>query len=116
MNNPIIQNGHLTLGGKPAKACPPDIAEILKKLDQRFDKIEQRFDKIDQKFDKVDERLGKIEVSLGKLEQRFEAQENTVNELKGSQNKQIWALITLAFTAVISLLIGLGKFIFFPNT
>lgn len=89
-----------------------DLAEILNKLDS---KIESRFDKIDSRLDKIDGRLNNIEVSQARLEKKLEAQDKIVTELKGSQNKQIWALIGLAFTAVVSLVIGLGKFIFFPN-
>ncbi|MGF1540605.1 MAG: hypothetical protein ACFCU5_09170 [Pleurocapsa sp.] len=72
--------------------------------------------KIDLKLGKIDDRLSNIEVSQARLEEKFDAQEKIVTELKGSQNKQIWALIVLAFTAVVSLVIGLGKFIFFPNS
>ena len=72
--------------------------------------------KIDSKLGKIDDRLGNIEVSQARLEEKFDAQEKIVTELKGSQNKQIWALIVLAFTAIVSLVIGLGKFVFFPNS
>jgi predicted nuclease with TOPRIM domain len=70
---------------------------------------------IDSKLGKIDGRLNNIEISQARLQEKFEAQEKIVTELKDSQNKQIWALIVLAFTAVVSLVIGLGKFIFFPN-
>jgi predicted nuclease with TOPRIM domain len=70
---------------------------------------------INSKLGKVDERLNNIEISQARLAEKFDAQEKIVTELKDSQNKQIWALIILAFTAVISLVIGLGKFIFYPN-
>lgn len=71
--------------------------------------------KIDSRLGKIDDRLSNIEVSQARLEEKFDAQEKIVTELKDSQNKQIWALIVLAFTAVVSLVIGLGKFIFYPN-
>jgi len=71
---------------------------------------------INSKLGKVDERLNNIEISQARLAEKFDAQEKIVTELKDSQNKQIWALIVLAFTAVISLVIGLGKFIFYPNS
>ena len=70
---------------------------------------------INSKLGKIDYRLNNIEISQARLEEKFDAQEKIFTELKGSQNKQIWALIVLAFTAVISLVIGLGKFIFYPN-
>lgn len=107
MDNPIIQT---------------DLVEVLQKFDERFDKLDARFDKIDARFDKiderfikVDERLNKLDVGQARIEEKLEAQEKIVTELKNSQKNQIWALIVLAFTAVVSLMAGLGKFIFFPN-
>lgn len=70
---------------------------------------------INSRLGKIDDRLNSIEISQARLEEKFEAQQKIVTELKDSQNKQIWALIVLAFTAIVSLVIGLGKFIFFPN-
>ena len=70
---------------------------------------------INSKLDKIGDRLNNIEISQARLEKKFDAREKIVTELKDSQNKQIWALIILAFTAVVSLVIGLGKFIFYPN-
>ena len=70
---------------------------------------------INSRLGKIDDRLNNIEISQARLAEKFEAQEKIVTELKDSQNKQIWTLIVLAFTAIVSLVIGLGKFIFFPN-
>jgi predicted nuclease with TOPRIM domain len=96
-----------------------DFKEFKKETKDDFKEIKQELkstnDRITAEFKSTNEHLGKIELSQGKLEQKFEGQEKIVTELKDSQNKQIWALIVLAFTAVVSLVIGLGKFIFFPN-
>ena len=70
---------------------------------------------INSRLGKIGDRLNNIEISQARLEEKFEAQERIVTELKDSQNKQIWALIILAFTAIVSLVVGLSKFIFFPN-
>ena len=55
---------------------------------------------INSRLGKIDDRLNNIEISQARLEEKFEAQEKIVTELKDSQNKQIWALIVLAFTAI----------------
>lgn len=86
MANPIIET---------------DIAEVLKNLQQGQEKLLEKAEIIDKR--------------LIRLEEKFESQNKIVTGLENSQNKQIWALIALAFTAVVSLLVGLGKFIFFPN-
>ena len=78
--------------------------------------LKELLGEINSKLGKMEERLNNIEVSQARLEEKFGAQEKILTELKDSQNKQIWALIILAFTAVVSLVIGLGKFIFFPNS
>jgi t-SNARE complex subunit (syntaxin) len=83
MNNPTIET---------------DLAELLNKLDGRFDKVDNR-------LDKIDDRLKNIEVSQARLEEKSDAQEKIITELKDSKNKQIWALIILAFTAVVSLVV-----------
>jgi predicted nuclease with TOPRIM domain len=70
---------------------------------------------INSKLGKIDERLNKLETGQARLEEKLDAQEKIVTELKTSQKNQIWALIALAFTAVVSLMAALGKFIFFPN-
>lgn len=44
---------------------------------------------INSKLGKIDDRLNNIEISQARLEEKFDAQEKIVNELKGSQNKQI---------------------------
>lgn len=96
-----------------------DLAELLNKLDGRFDSLDGKIDKYQDEnrrdFKSIDNRLKNIEVIQARLEEKYDAQEKIITELKDSKNKQIWALIILAFTAVVSLLIGLGKFIFYPN-
>ena len=52
MTNPVIQT---------------DIADILSRLNQRFDKLDERFNKIDERFDKIDERLNKLEVGQAEI-------------------------------------------------
>jgi hypothetical protein len=100
---------------KPKLSIPMSNIQIESDLKEVLGEINSKIGKIDSKIDKIDDRLKNIEVSQARLEEKFNSQEKIVTELKGSQDKQIWALIVLAFTAVVSLLIGLGKFIFFPN-
>lgn len=58
MNNPKIET---------------DIAEILQKLNEKFDKIDERFQKIDERFNRLEigqaEIKGKIEALDTKVEQ-----------------------------------------------
>jgi predicted nuclease with TOPRIM domain len=104
MTNPIIET---------------DLGELLNKLNSRFDKLDGKIDKYQdenrKEFKSIDDRLKNLEVSQARLVEKYDAQEKIITELKDSKNKQIWALIILAFTAVVSLVIGLRKFIFYPN-
>ncbi len=116
MSNPIIET---------------DIAEILKKLGDNQEKILEKINNIDSrlvrvetKLDSVDknvgeikqlgDRLTKIESGQGKIEEKLNSQGKIVEELKTSQKNQIWALIVLAFTAVVGLTGAFGKIVFFP--
>ena len=81
MSNPIIET---------------DLVEILNKLDGRFDKL-------DNKIEKIDNRLNNLEVGQAQIKTDVENIKKEISELKTSQKNQIWALIILAFTAVVSL-------------
>ncbi len=120
MNNPTIEI---------------DIAEILKEIrtDQKtllekVNSIDSRLIKVETKLDselpaiqektkgikELGDRLTKIESGQGKIEEKLNSQGKIVEELKTSQKNQIWALIVLAFTAVIGLTGAFGKIVFFP--
>ena len=79
MNNPVIQT---------------DIAEVLNKLDQRFDKLDNRFDKFGDRLDKIDERLTKLEVGqtelngkIATLEAKLSGQIKTLDEKISGQKE-----------------------------
>ena len=63
MDNPVIQT---------------DLAEILRKLDSRFDKLENR-------LEKIDDRLGKLEVGQAELKVKVDGIDKTATELKNTQ-------------------------------
>jgi predicted nuclease with TOPRIM domain len=104
MTNPIVQT---------------DLAEILKEIKSEqkamFEEMRSGQKEILKEVSDLKKEVNNIQISQAKLEEKFESQKTIVTGLKSSQDKQIWALIILAFTAVVSLVIGLGKFIFFPN-
>ena len=47
-------------------------AELLQRLDARFDQIDQRFERIDQRLDRIDQRLDRVDQRLDRVDQRFE--------------------------------------------
>lgn len=96
-----------------------DIAEILREIKQDQKEmvrdIKQEFKDIRDDLKSIDNQLNKLENGQTELREKFQAQEKILSELKNSQNKQIWALIALAFTTVVSAIIGFGKFLFFSS-
>ncbi len=74
-----------------------DISEVLKEI------------KSDQK--KLLEQVNELKVGQAQLATKVENIEKEISEIKGSQNKQVWALIGIVFSAVGIL----GKIVFFPN-
>jgi hypothetical protein len=80
----------------------------LKKILVRF---EQRFDKIDQKL----EALNDLRVEVATLTTKFEALQEDIQEIKGSQRAQIWTLIGILITAIFGFLVAIGKYAFFSN-
>ena len=77
-------------------AIKTDLAQILNKLDI--------------KIDKIDDRLNKLEIGQAEIKTKVENIEKEMSDVKGSQSKQVWALIGIVFSAVGIL----GKIVFFP--
>ncbi|MEY2985549.1 MAG: hypothetical protein RLZZ568_2166 [Cyanobacteriota bacterium] len=73
-----------------------ELKDVLNKLDQRLDKIETDLTDL-----KVDMATVKVDLTTVKED---------VKELRGSQRAQIWALIGIIFTAVVSAVIKFGFF------
>ncbi|MEM8721119.1 MAG: hypothetical protein AAGE84_17770 [Cyanobacteria bacterium P01_G01_bin.39] len=67
MTNPIIET---------------DLAQILNKLDGRFDKLDKR-------LEKIDDRLNKLEVGQAQLTVKVDNIHQTSHELKETQKKQV---------------------------
>jgi t-SNARE complex subunit (syntaxin) len=82
-----------------------DLKDVLNKLDQRFDRL-------DQKLDKIESDLTDLKVDMATVKADLTTVKEEVKDLRGSQRAQIWALIGIIFTAVVSAVI---KFGFFSN-
>lgn len=82
-----------------------ELKDVLNKLDQRFDRLEQ-------KLDKIESDLTDLKVDMATVKADLTTVKEEVKDLRGSQRAQIWALIGIIFTAVVSAVI---KFVFFYN-
>jgi chromosome segregation ATPase len=103
-----------------------DLKEILVRFEQRFDKIDNKLealnDKVDEKLEdfnnKIDQKLealNDLRVEVATLTTKFEALQEDIQEIKGSQRAQIWTLIGILITAVFGFLVAIGKYAFFSN-
>lgn len=59
MENPVIQT---------------DLAEVLKKLDSRFDKLDSRLDKIDERLNKLEVGQAEIKGEIKAIDERLSGQ------------------------------------------
>jgi t-SNARE complex subunit (syntaxin) len=82
-----------------------DLKDVLNQLGQRFDRLEQ-------KLDKIESDLTDLKVDMATVKADLTTVKEEVKDLRGSQRAQIWALIGIIFTAVVSAVI---KFGFFSN-
>jgi t-SNARE complex subunit (syntaxin) len=82
-----------------------DLKEILQEL-----KDGQKA--IISKVEEIDKRLIKVET---KLESELPTIQKSIDEIKGSQKAQIWALIGILFTAVTGFLVAVGRFVISGN-
>jgi predicted nuclease with TOPRIM domain len=61
--------------------------------------------KIDGHLEKIDDRLGRLETGQARVEEKLDSLDKRVEKVEGSQSKQIWTLIGIIGTTVISVVI-----------
>ncbi|MFM1843712.1 MAG: hypothetical protein RLZZ490_2455 [Cyanobacteriota bacterium] len=83
---------------------------IETELKDALNKLDQRFDRLDQKLDKIESDLTDLKVDMATVKADLTTVKEEVKELRGSQRAQIWALIGIIFTAVVSAVIQFGFF------
>ncbi|MDJ0650099.1 MAG: hemolysin XhlA family protein [Xenococcaceae cyanobacterium MO_188.B19] len=89
-----------------------DLKEIIGELKQGQNKIIDKIEAIDKKVEAIDKRLIKVET---KLDSELPAMQKSIDEIKGSQQAQIWTLIGILITAVAGFLVAVGRFVFTTN-
>ena len=89
-----------------------ELKDILSRLDQRFDRLDQRMERLENEMTGLKVAQAEIKGDLNTIKTELAFVREDVLDLKGSQRAQIWALIGIIFTAVVSAVI---KFGFFAN-
>ena len=72
-----------------------DLKDVLNQLGQRFDRLEQ-------KLDKIESNLTDLKVDMATVKADLTTVKEEMQDLRGSQSTQIWALIGIIFTMVVS--------------
>ncbi len=110
MNNPKIEVDLAELLNKLDSKLDTSLTKLDNKIDKYQNEIKEEFkatnarlEKIDGKVDNIDKRLAIVETNQGNMKEQISKIENT-------QKNQIWALIGLLGTAVLS---TLAKVLFF---
>jgi chromosome segregation ATPase len=89
-----------------------DLKEILNRIEKRFDKVDEKFEELGKTVNDINVRLAKVET---KLNSELPAIQKSIDEIKSSQQAQIWTLIGILFTAVTGFLVAVGKFVINSN-
>ena len=89
-----------------------DLKEVLGQINQNLEKLAHKIDNLDNKVDDINLRLTKVET---KLDSELPAMQKSIDEIKGSQQAQIWTLIGILITAVSGFLVAVGRFVFSGN-
>ena len=61
--------------------------------------------KIDNNLEKIDDRLSRLETGQVRVEEKLNSLNSRVENLEGSQSKQVWTLIGIIGTTVIGVVI-----------
>ncbi|MDJ0661335.1 MAG: hypothetical protein QNJ42_17870 [Crocosphaera sp.] len=102
------------------KEIRQEIKEINQKIDSNHKEVNEKIDsnhkEIKQEikeFQKdVDKRLNNLEVGLGTLTEKVEGMDKRLQNVEGTQKNQIWALIVIVASAIIT---GGAKLFFTTN-
>ena len=98
------------------KEMRQEIKEINQKIDNNHKEVKQEIEEfkkdVNDKLDKVNERLNNLEVGLGTLTEKVEGMDKRLQNVEGTQKNQIWALIVIVASAIIT---GGAKLFFTPN-
>ncbi|QDZ41281.1 hypothetical protein FRE64_15845 [Euhalothece natronophila Z-M001] len=93
-------------------ATDTDFAQILERLEGRFDSLEGRFDSLESKFDTQNEKLQSIDSRLARVEEKT----NNLSDQFNRQEGRVWNLLVTLSVALITGLLGLiGKLLLFPT-
>ena len=100
-----------------------DLKEVLGQINQKLDKLDNRiegnFEKLSDKINKLDNKVDDINLRLTKVETKLDSElpgmQKSIDEIKGSQQAQIWTLIGILITAVGGFLVAVGRFVFSGN-
>ena len=92
------------------KEIRQEIKEINQKIDSNHKEVNEKIDsnykeiKEDiEEFQKdVDKRLNNLEVGLGTLTEKVEGMDKRLQNVEGTQKNQIWALIVIVASAIIT--------------
>ena len=92
------------------KEIRQEIKEINQKIDSNHkevnEKIDSNYKEIKQDIEEfqkdVDKRLNNLEVGLGTLTEKVEGMDKRLQNVEGTQKNQIWALIVIVASAIIT--------------
>ncbi len=86
--------------------------QIESDLKEVLGQINQNLEKLNTEVANINLRLTKVET---KLDSELPAIKKSIDEIKGSQQAQIWTLIGILITAVAGFLVAVGRFVFIGN-
>ena len=86
--------------------------QIESDLKEVLGQINQNLEKLNTEVTGINLRLTKVET---KLDSELPAIKKSIDEIKGSQQAQIWTLIGILITAVAGFLVAVGRFVFSGN-
>ncbi|MFM2381164.1 MAG: hypothetical protein RLZZ143_3747 [Cyanobacteriota bacterium] len=85
-------------------------------LDVVLKEIKDSIKEVSQKFDKIDERLTKVEIGIADLkgdikvlDGKIEGIDNRLISVEGTQKNQVWTLIILLGSAIITIISELSN-------
>ncbi|NCR56165.1 MAG: DUF1664 domain-containing protein, partial [Microcystis aeruginosa L211-07] len=75
---------------------------VLKEIKDSIKEVSQKFDKIDEHLTKVEIGIADLKGDIKVLDEKIEGIDNRLISVEGTQKNQVWTLIILLGSAIIT--------------
>ena len=82
-----------------------DLREVLAEMNNKLDRIDDNISGLKDGINGLKVELADVKGDIKALDEKVSSLDKRLEKVEGSQNRQIWALIGILFTAILGVVI-----------